>query len=333
MENVIAKVFKVVCTSALISAVIYFGIVAVFMLTGKYEKPDPAQRGPAFDELFFDYAKLPALQSVTARDGTQLAYRHYPAASDKILILLHGAGWHSRYFLPLAEFISSEGLAQVYTPDLRGHGLTPKRRGDVDYIGQFEDDLADLIALIQKDNPNSMLIMGGHSSGGGLTVRFAGSQYGQQADAYLLMSPYLKYNAPTTRPNSGGFAMPNTGRIAGLVMLNNIGIRWFNDLTVIKFNMPQRARDGTETLSYSYRLMTAYAPHNYTKDLKAITQPLLVVAGTKDESMVCDQYEPVISQYTQVQVKQLEGISHMGVVVCPEVRPFIKEWLEGLGEL
>jgi non-heme chloroperoxidase len=332
MENVIAKVFKVVCTSALISAVIYFGIVAVFMLTGKYEKPDPAQRGPAFDELFFDYASLPALQSFTARDGTQLAYRHYPAESDKILILLHGAGGHNRYFLPLAEFISSEGLAQVYTPDLRGHGPTPKRRGDVDYIGQFEDDLADLIALIKKDNQNAMLIMGGHSSGGGLAVRFAGSRYGQKADAYLLMSPYLKYNAPTTRPNSGGFAMPNTGRIAGLVMLNNVGIRWFNDLTVIKFNMPERARDGTETLSYSYRLMTAYAPHDYRKDLGAITQPLLVIAGTKDESMVCDQYELVIAQYTAVQVKQLEGVSHMGVVVCPEIRPVIKEWLEGLGE-
>lgn len=332
MENVMAKVLKIILTSVLMSAVVYFGIVAVFMLTGKYKTPDPAQRGPAFDELYIDYATLPELKSFTARDGTPLAYRYYPAASDKILILLHGAGWHSRYFLPLAGFISSEGLARVYTPDLRGHGLTPKRRGDVDYIGQFEDDLADLIALIRKDNPNSMLIMGGHSSGGGLAVRFAGSRYGQQADAYLLMSPYLKYNAPTTRPNSGGFAMSNTGRIAGLVMLNNIGIRWFNDMIVIKFNMPERARDGTETLSYSYRLMTAYAPHNYKKDLSAVTQPLLVIAGTKDESMACDQYEPVMSQYTAVQVKQLEGASHMGIVVCPEVRPVIKEWLESLGE-
>ena len=47
-----------------------------------------------------------------------------------------------------------------------------------------------------------MLIMGGHSSGGGLAIRFAGSQYGQKANAYLLMSPFLKYNAPTTRLNS-----------------------------------------------------------------------------------------------------------------------------------
>ena len=331
MKKIISKVFKFVVTFVLISAVIYFGIIAGLILTGKPKKPDSAQRGPAFDELFIDYSNAPKLQSFTARNGTQLTYRHYPAESDKIVILLHGAGWHSRYFLPLAEFISSEGLAQVYTPDLRGHGLTPKRRGDVDYIAQLEDDLADLIAIIQKDNPKSMLIVGGHSSGGGLAVRFAGSQYGQKADAYMLMSPFLKYNAPTTRLNSGGFAMPNTGRIIGLVMLNNVGIRWFNYLTVMEFNMPERARDGTETLSYSYRLTTAYTPHDYEKDLSAITKPLLVVAGTKDETMIYCQYEPVISKYTTVQVKLLQGVTHMGLVVSPEVRPVIKEWLDGLG--
>ena len=214
MKRIISKVFKFLFTFVIISVVIYFVIIAVLILTVKPKKQDPSQCDLAFDELFFDYSSLPELKSFTARDGTQLAYRHYSADSEKIVILLHGAGWHSSYFLPLAEFISSEGLAQVYTPDLRGHGLSPKRRGDVDYIGQLEDDLADLIAIIQKDNPKSMLIVGGHSSGGGLAIRFAGSQYGQKACAYMLMSPFLKYNAPTKRLNSGGFAMPYTGRIS-----------------------------------------------------------------------------------------------------------------------
>ena len=332
MEKIISKVFKFVFTFVLISAAIYFGIAAVLILMGKPKKPAQAQRGMAFNELFFNYSSLPKLQSFAARDGTKLAYRHYPAESDKIVILLHGSGWHSRYFLPLAEFISSEGLAHVYTPDLRGHGRTPKRRGDVDYIGQFEDDLADLIAIIQKDNPKAMLIVGGHSSGGGLAIRFAGSQYGQKANAYLLLAPFLKYNAPTTRPNSGGWAKPYTGRIIGLIMLNNIGIPWFNNLTVIEFNMPEEARDGTETLSYSHRLNTAYAPRDYKEDLRAITQPLLVVSGTADEAFIYCQYEPVISQYTEVQVKLLQGVTHMGMVVGTEVQPVIREWLEGLGQ-
>ena len=250
-----------------------------------------------------------------------------------MLVLLHGSGWHSQYFLPLAEFIGSEGLAQVYTPDLRGHGHSPERRGDVDYIGQLEDDLADLIDLIKKANPNSRLIIGGHSSGGGLAIRFAGSRYGQQAEAYLLFAPWLQYNAPTRRPETGGWARPYTSRIIGLTMLNNLGIRCFNDLPVIEFNMPLEARDGTETLAYSYRLNRSFAPRDYRKDLSAIKKPLLIFTGTADEIFFAEKFEPVISQYTNAQVKLLPGVTHLGVAVSPKVQPAIREWLESLGQL
>ncbi len=232
--------------------------------------------------------------------------------------------------MPLAEFISREGLAEVYTPDLRGHGPSPERRGDVDYIGQLEDDLAVFIAMIQKDDYRKKLILGGHSSGGGLVVRFAGSKYRCLADAYILLSPFLKYNAPTMRPNSGGWAQPYTGRIVGLSMLNNVGIRRFNHLPVIGFNMPKEVRDGAETLSYSYRLNTSYAPHDYRKDLNKMTQPLLVVVGTADEAFLPHRFEPVISQFARPEVKLLEGITHNGVVVGPEVNSVIKEWIENM---
>jgi len=328
----VKKIALVISIPVLISAVIYFAIAAVLIISGKPKKPTPEQGGLVFKELFVDYKSIPQLRTFPARDGAQLAYRHYPAQSDKVIVLLHGSGWHSQYFLPLAEFISSEGLAQVYTPDLRGHGSTPERRGDVDYIGQLADDLADFISMTRRDNPKVMLIVGGHSSGGGLAIRFAGSKYGRQADAYMLLSPYLQYNAPTIRPNSGGWARPYTRRIIGLILLNSVGIRWFNGLTVIDFNMPKEARNGTETLSYTYRLNTSYAPRDYKKDLRAITQPLLVVVGSADEAFIADQFEPVISQFTKVRVKLLSGVTHMGVVVSPKVRPVVKEWLQGLGK-
>jgi alpha-beta hydrolase superfamily lysophospholipase len=328
MGGVVSKVL----ISLLISVIIYFGLATVFILVGKREKPKSEERSLGFHELFMDYSGLPALKSFVSRDGESLGYRCYGAPSDKVMILLHGSGWHSRYFLPLAEYVSSAGAAQVYTPDLRGHGPNPKRRGDLDYIGQFEDDLADLISLIRNDHPDAMLIIGGHSSGGGLTIRFAGGPYGQQADAFLLISPFLKYNAPTMRPKSGGWARAHALRIAGLTMLNNVGIHWFDHLTAIEFNMPTDARDGTETLSYTHRLNTAYAPRDYKRDLKSITQPLLVVAGTSDDAFLSDQFEPVIRRYAEAQVVLLEGVSHMGAVVGPEVRVAIKEWLEALGK-
>ncbi len=132
-----------------------------------------------------------------------------------------------------------------------------------------------------------------------------------------------------TKPG-GGCAYAYTGRIAGLTMLNNVGIHWFDHLTAIEFSMPEQARDGTETLAYSHRLDTGYAPRNYKKDFKAMTQPLLVVAGTKDEAFIADQFEPVISRYATVEAKLLPDITHMGVVVSAKVQPVIRDWLQDI---
>ena len=321
-----------VLTFVFISIIIQCGIAAVLIRFGKGTQSTSDTAGLDFSELIFDYSAIPALRDFSARDGQHMMYRQYPAQSNTLLILVHGSGWHSQYFYPLAKYISAQGLAQVYTPDLRGHGPAPKKRGDVDYINQLEDDLADFLAMIRKENPLAKLIVGGHSSGGGLAIRFAGSQYGQLADGYLLLSPFLKYNAPTMRPNSGGWAQPYTGRIVGLNMLNMLGIHWFDYLTVIEFNMPESAQDGTETLAYSHRLNTGYAPRNYKKDLSAITQPVLVVAGTTDDAFIAEQFEPVMSQYADVQVKLLPNVTHMGVVVGPDVQPVIKNWLQGFNK-
>jgi len=314
----------------LVSIAIYFGIAAGLILFGTPGKAPPPRERPAFDELLFDYSALPKLRRYKARDGSTLEYRYYPSASDRALVLLHGSGWHSRYFLPLAKFISGQDLAKVYTPDLRGHGHHPKRRGDVGYIGQYEDDLADLIDEIRRRHAPRSIVVGGHSSGGGLAIRFAGSRYGKLADAYLLLAPFLKYNAPTVRERSGGWATPYTGRIIGLTMLNNVGIHLFDNLKAIEFNLPEAYRDGTETLAYTHRLNTAYAPADYTSDLAAMTGPLKVIVGAADEVFSAAEFAPAITPYAEADITLIPDVTHIGGVVGPEVRPVVAAWLNQL---
>jgi len=51
-----------------------------------------------------------------------------------------------------------------------------------------------------------------------------------------------------------------------------------------------------------------------------------------DKAFSTEKYESVISQCAEVQVEFLDGVTHMGAVVDPVVRPVVKAWLENPGE-
>ena len=320
---------NIIVQNVIISIGIYLTIsIVMILINGKSKKIDSEKGELKFDELAINYDEMPLPDSYICRDGSKLDYYHYSAETNKVLILLHGSGWHSKYFLALAKYISSENIANVYTPNLRGHGINPLKRGDISYINQLEDDIDDFIKMVKKNHPNSKVILGGHSSGGGLAIRFAGSKYNESVDAYMLLSPFLKYNAPTMRSKSGNWAYAHMPRIIGLSMLNNVGIKWFNNLSVIDFNMPEEYCDGTETLSYSFRLNTGYAPRNYKKDFAKMNQKGLIVVGANDESFIAEEFKTEVSKYKDdIEVIKVDGLTHMGIVIRDEIKPIIKEWI------
>lgn len=314
-----ADILPIMLRFAVISVIIYFLIAFALVLS---QGPSKSVSGKTIDfsAQTGDVRTEPApLQSYQARDGAALGYRHY-AGSDPdapLLIFIHGSGWHGAAYDGLARRIAERGGIEVALPDLRGHGPDPQTRGDIAYVGQLEDDIADLASALRK--PGQQLILGGHSSGGGLVVRYAGGRYRDSLDGAVLLAPYLKYNAPTMRPDSGGWARPLTRRIIGLTMLNAVGIRALNGLTAIQFNFPDEVLTGprgdTATASYSYRLNTSYAPRNdYLADIAALP-PFLLIAGTDDESFVASAYEPLMKTANpNGQYRLLDGQSHLGVI-------------------
>lgn len=271
-------------------------------------------------------------RTVAMRDGFPLQVRHVDGPEGApLVVMVHGSGWHGGQFDALAQSVSA--WATVLAPDLRGHGAQPGRRGDIDYVGQFEDDLADLIAAYRK--PGQKVVLLGHSSGGGLAVRMAGGPQGAVLDGAILLAPFLKYNAPTTRPNSGGWAQPLTRRIIGLTMLNAAGIHALNHLTVIQFNMPRAVLDGPlghmATTAYSYRLNTSYAPRDdYEADIAGLPLFLLAV-GDRDEAFLPDQYQPLMQGLTDAgRYAIIPGASHLDVVNAPQTLTLIQEFLREL---
>ena len=308
-------------------------IVALGLILIDRKPETPTSGGLNFTErLQRGLSALPAPRGVDMRDGYALQVRALGASdADTMFVLVHGSGWNGLQFDGLGPALAQSG--RVLIPDLRGHGAEPGRRGDVDYIGQLEDDLADLIRA--EATPSQKVIVVGHSSGGGLVVRMAGGQHRDLMDGAVLLAPFLKHNAPTTRPNSGGWAQVRTKRIIGLSILNTFRIRVLNHLPIIHFAMPDSVMSGPighlATTEYSYRLNTSFAPRsNYTADIAALP-PFALVVGAEDEAFFAAEYEPLMSVHSDVgRYVIVDGENHLGVVDAARTLDEIRDFAESI---
>lgn len=277
---------------------------------------------------------MPERTRFTARDGNELDYRCYSSYSGNALILLHGISQDGQYLHSLAKYLSRHDLAQVYIPDLRGYGINPLRRGDCDYIGQIEDDVADMVTHIKKEKPYARMILAGHSMGGGTVIRCAASRYAHLFDAYLLLAPAVSPNAPINYPPAEstkiiGVALP---RIIGLTILNQLGIQRFNHFTVLVKNKSEDTAHGFETREISYRLAISRMPNlKYADDLKALNKPTLVLVGDNDEEFKAKAYVPLFQKYNDAEVRVLSyGLTHDSILLSEYTYQEINIWLKKL---
>jgi len=283
-----------------------------------------------------DLSALPALRRYQARDGAQLSFRTYVAGAKQVAVLIHGSVGSSTDMHLLALALQRSGIT-VYVPDLRGHGENFPH-GDIVHVGQLDDDMADLIPQVKLAFPEAKLTLVGFSSGGGFALRVAAdSPLGSSFDRYVLLSPYLRYDAPTVRTSAMKEPMPKTdagkssdpaaeqvwakasvGRIIGLKILNGFGIHALDGLTVVAFAVPPNVRSVTG--SYSLRLQENFEPHDdYLADIRAVSHPMRVFVGGSDDLFIPEKMEEVFhSQRSDIPVTILPGLSHTDMVTSPE---------------
>jgi alpha-beta hydrolase superfamily lysophospholipase len=266
-----------------------------------------------------DRSTMPPLERYSARDGTELAYRHYPArgaASEKIAILVHGSSGSSAAVHALADALAARGI-ETYAPDIRGHGGSGTR-GDIAYLGQLENDLEDLVAIVRKTSPTQPLTLLGHSAGGGFALRVASSPIQKLFARTVLLAPYLGYDAPTNRPDSGGWASADKPRIFALLALRGLGIDCCEALSALAFAVPSNSEKILAS-TYSFRLMRNFATRGYKADFAAATIPVTLISGADDELMLADKYADAVHAVApKIDVKLIEGIDHMGIVGSPK---------------
>lgn len=271
----------------------------------------------------------PALERYAARDGEQLAYRLYDSAASQVLIFVHGSSYHGAGYHRLASTISAAGAAKVVLPNLRGHYQSGRHRGDIDYVGQLEDDLVDLAGALRGQGFDGPITLGGHSSGGGLVVRLAGGSRAAVASRYLALAPIIPLSPSIRGGTAGGWALLHLRRLFGLLALNAIGLRGLDALPIVDFAKPVEFWDGTETLTYSYRLNTSLHPgRGYRRDLGALGETALVLVGALDQAIDAEALKALVEQHApRARMQVLSGIDHFGVFSDPQPLALIADWL------
>ncbi len=275
------------------------------------------------------YDGLPTLSPHAARDGTALGYRRYPGGdARRVAVLIHGSSGDSHAMHGVGLALARAGIT-AYALDMRGHGASG-RRGDIDYVGQLEDDLADFVGALRKSHPAARLMLVGHSSGGGFALRVAGGSQGALFDRYLLLAPLLHQQAPTTRPLAGGWVKPFVPRMVGLGILDGMGLPWFQHLPVLAFALPAEVA-AKSTPTYSWRLQLNFRPHeDYLADVRAIARPTRVMVGADDELFLAERYAPLLEpQQPRLRVTLLPGVNHIGIVTEP---PALAALVAALGQ-
>ncbi|HEX8995743.1 MAG TPA: alpha/beta fold hydrolase [Ktedonobacterales bacterium] len=181
---------------------------------------DPATRQPD------DYAT----GSVTMSDGVKLFYRRWRgAATAPTLVLLHGLGAHTGWFIDMGNELHARGL-NVYAVDHRGFGRSDGARGHVRKGAVYPQDITAFLREVRGELPTSPLFILGHSMGGIFALHVASEDSARAQpllSGVILMNPWIDDQTKVS-----------PGAVAGLVVSGMLGS-----------SRPFKAAGGTETMT------------------------------------------------------------------------------------
>ena len=112
----------------------------------------PRSRPPAARSISAPCPRSSGSRPATAPRSASATIPRAAPATGRTAIVVHGSSGSSGGTIhALSEALAAHGV-ETYALDIRGHGASGTR-GDIGYVGQLEDDLADFVAVVRKTTP------------------------------------------------------------------------------------------------------------------------------------------------------------------------------------
>lgn len=246
---------------------------------------------------------------------------HHIKNPKGIVIITHGIALHSIYYRKMAELLNQSGFSVVLY-DVRGHGKSQGKRGDIKNIYQFISDLFEVVTHVRKDTDLPIYLLG-HSMGGIITKLYA-TMY-DNFDGTIIMS------SPTSAQRLG---------ILGLLpnfLFGNYKIKTdFSDPRLSHFP-PSENVDPYALKQFTFRLIiqtlklgTKYIGNN----ISSYKKPVLVLHGSEDKLVHPDMSKAFFNSvpHEQKTLSIIEGGYHNlnDDTVTEKTVEEIVDWLNSL---
>lgn len=124
--------------------------------------------------------------------GVKIFYRAWTAKDPShFIFFIHGLTGHSGKYIEFGKYLIDNDI-NVFMIDLRGHGKSGGKRGD---IGSFETYLLDvkqMLSFIEKNYKLEKLFLSGHSMGGLISIAYILNYRDCDIEGLILSAPGLK---------------------------------------------------------------------------------------------------------------------------------------------
>ena len=252
-----------------------------------------------------------------------------------IVLHLHANSFTNIIYTSYARSLASNG-AVVCLLNLRGNGSSEGSKGRVDYVGQLESDVHEVLKQLRDKYPNARVVLSGHSGGSAICLRYFNQFDTKDISGLILLAPIIQPHPEASRYDMPGSALlkffkprqyekkelpeDKRGQLPK-VFVFRIFLAWLipllRNITTVEFPKNGEVHKG-RTFNFSYKTMKNYGIENYKKTFSDIQIPVFTSIGTDDDVTLPKFIDDLCFKYFGNQPNSewhlIEGSNHSNIV-------------------